>query len=60
MTSKYFHALNSYLLEINITEHQFLVTAVYDSGPVTAGKHITDSTSPELAEYCGLSSKNNL
>ena len=48
------------LLEIDVAEHQLLVAAVDDGGPVTAGENVTHGSGPELPQNCGLSTKNYL
>ena len=49
-----------HLLQVDVTEHQLLVAAVYDCGAVTASEHVADCASPELPEDCGLSAQSHL
>ena len=48
------------LLEVDVAEHQLLVAAVDDGGPVAAGEHVTHGSHPELPQNCGLSAENYL
>ena len=48
------------LLEVDVAEHQLLVAAVDDGGPVAAGEHVTHGSRPELPQNCGLSAENYL
>ena len=49
-----------YLLQVDVAEHQLLVAAVDDGGPVAAGEHVTHGAVVELAEDSGLVAEDNL